>query len=69
MTAVPVWHAYSDTGALKMNCPHCGAEPRVFCSRDGGRVRRIPCVTDASESGVVDADSEPRDFSEPGRNS
>ncbi len=61
-----IWAAYNDTGALEVTCPHCGAEPRKWCSRDDGRVRRVPCV-DRVVSGVDTGDGKPyvRDFSQP----
>jgi hypothetical protein len=63
----PIWTAYSETGALSVTCPHCHAEPGKFCTRENGRVGRIPCVSRASASGVVDDDDRPRDYSEPTR--
>jgi len=61
----PIWQAYADTGALEMSCPHCRAEPGQWCSRDDGRVRRVPCVARAAAPGVVAGAGRPRDFSEP----
>lgn len=60
----PIWQSYSDTGALGVTCPYCGAEPGKWCTREDGRVRRIPCVTRASATGVGSG-NRPRDFSEP----
>jgi len=57
----PIWQAYSDTGALDVECPHCGAERGKWCSREGGRLGRVPCVARAAASGV----DRPHDFSEP----
>lgn len=42
--ARPIWQAYQDTGALAVDCPHCGATPGVWCSRPDGRLRRTPCL-------------------------
>jgi hypothetical protein len=61
----PIWQSYSDTGALDVTCPYCGAEPGRWCTREDGRVRRIPCVTRASATGAGSAAAKPRDFSEP----
>ena len=57
-----IWQAYKDTGTLDIGCPHCGATPGVWCTRDDGRVRRVPCVERLASSGVVD---NVIDFSEP----
>ena len=36
----PIWQSYSDTGALDVTCPHCGAEPgsgvRATTAASGG---------------------------------
>lgn len=58
-----IWAAYSQTGADRVDCPNCGAEKDVFCTRPDGRVRKTPCVSriDVSHA-VVPAG---RDFSEP----
>lgn len=62
-----IWQAYSDVGALDIACPHCGAQPKQWCTRDDGRVRRIPCIERATSTAVVDAPQSRyiRDFSEP----
>lgn len=56
----PIWAAYNQTGALDVNCPHCGAEHGQWCTRDDGRLGRIPCIARMSAS-----DDGYRDFSEP----
>jgi hypothetical protein len=61
----PIWQAYSDTGALDVVCPQCGAEPKQWCTRDNGRVRRVPCVARSTASGAVEAAGKPRDFTQP----
>jgi hypothetical protein len=63
-----IWAAYNDTGALEVTCPHCAAEPGKWCSRNDGRVRRVPCV-DRAAAGVDTGDGRPyaRDFSQPTR--
>ncbi len=62
----PIWQAYADTGALDIRCPHCGAESKQWCTRDDGRVRRVPCVA-RSTGGVGTGDGKPyaRDFTQP----
>ena len=25
-------------------CPNCGAQPYAYCTRDGDRIRRLPCL-------------------------
>lgn len=61
-----IWAAYSDTGALEVTCGHCGAQPGQWCSRDDGRVRRVPCVERAADGGLIATDSRKHhDFSEP----
>lgn len=66
----PVLQAYTDTGALDVSCSHCGASPGQWCSTDGGRTRRVPCVVRAA-AGVGAGDGRPyaRDFSEPTKGS
>ena len=64
MKARPIWQAYNDTGALAVPCPRRGAERGKWCTREDGLVRRIPCVTRASATGVGSG-NRPRDFSEP----
>ena len=58
-----IWQAYNDTGALAVACPHCGAERGKWCTRDDGRLGRVPCVARAAASGV--GDNRPHDFGEP----
>jgi hypothetical protein len=61
----PIWEAYADTGALEVSCPHCGAAPTQWCTRDDGRVRRVPCVA-RSIGAVGTGDGKPyaRDFTQ-----
>ncbi|MCV7141403.1 hypothetical protein [Mycolicibacterium fortuitum] len=40
----PIAEAYRQSGALEVECSHCGAEVGNYCTRDDGRVRRTPCV-------------------------
>jgi hypothetical protein len=61
MKPQPIWAAYNETGALGVRCPHCGAERGKWCTRDDGRLGRVPCVARASASGA----DRPHDFSEP----
>lgn len=63
----PIWQAYSDTGALEVTCPHCGAEPNKWCTRSDGRVRRIPCIERASATAALTPPGKHygRNFSEP----
>jgi hypothetical protein len=61
MKRQPIWAAYNETGALAVACPRCGAERGKWCTRDDGRLGRVPCVARVSGS---DADR-PRDFGEP----
>lgn len=62
----PIWEAYTDTGALDVVCPHCGAEPKQWCTRDDGHVRRVPCIARATD-GVGTGDGKPyaRDYTQP----
>lgn len=42
----PVLEAYAETGALDVDCIHCGAKAGEFCCHDpevGGMPRRLPC--------------------------
>jgi hypothetical protein len=59
-----IWAAYSDTGALEVTCPHCDAGPGQWCTRDDGRVRRVPCIARTAATGLVTVDRY-RDFTEP----
>lgn len=62
----PIWQAYNDCNALAIDCPNCDAEQGNWCTRDNGRVRRVPCVARAAAGGlVVTATDKYRDFSEP----
>jgi hypothetical protein len=58
VTGRPIWQAYADTGALDVACPHCGAEPEQWCTREDGRVRRVPCV-DRATSGFAAGNGKP----------
>lgn len=41
----PLEAAYVNVNArLSDPCPNCGAEPYDYCTRDGGYVRRLPCL-------------------------
>lgn len=62
-----IWTAYNDTGALRIECPRCGARRNKWCTKPDGRVRRIPCIERATATAVVTVDREDRyrDFSEP----
>jgi hypothetical protein len=60
VSSQPIWAAYNETNALAVRCPHCGAEPGKWCTRDDGRLGRVPCVARAS-SGA----DRPHDFGEP----
>lgn len=65
-----IWRAYSDTGALQINCPICGAERGKWCNKPDGRVRRIPCIERATAAAsaaavTVNREDRHRDFSEP----
>lgn len=60
-----IWQAYDDTGALQIDCPHCGATVNQWCTRSDGRVRRIPCIERAASTAVVTTSRYARDFSEP----
>lgn len=66
MTNRPIWQAYNDTGALEVSCPHCGAQPGHWCTRDDGNVRRIACV-DRATSGFAAGNGKfyARDFTQP----
>lgn len=57
-TGKPIWRAYQDVGALRLQCPHCDAQPGQWCTRDDGRLRRTPCLA------RIPATS-PHDFGEP----
>jgi len=59
--AQPIWTAYNETGALDIDCPTCHAERGKWCTRDNGRLGRVPCVARAAASGT----DRPHDFSEP----
>lgn len=63
MTSRAIWAAYRDTGTIDIPCPRCGANSGTWCTRNDGRVRRVPCVDRlaAASGSVPDA----RDFSEP----
>lgn len=62
-----IWRAYSDTGALRIDCPNCGATRNKWCTRPDGRVRRVPCVERATTTAAVAVSREDRyrDFSQP----
>lgn len=62
-----IWAAYNDTGSLNVDCPNCGAEPKQWCTKPDGRVRRIPCIERSTATAIVtiERDSAYRDFSEP----
>lgn len=49
----PIVAAYRQAGALDINCPHCGADPGSYCTRDDGRLRRTPCVARCRSSSVT----------------
>lgn len=65
----PIRQAYSDTGALAVHCPNCGADVGKWCSTDEGQLRKVPCVARAAAGSVVigpPGNRDPyRDFSEP----
>lgn len=62
-----IWRAYADTGALRTDCPNCGAERNKWCTKPDGRVRRIPCIERATTTAavIVGREDRHRDFSEP----
>lgn len=62
----PIRAAYTDTGAIDVSCPHCGAQPGQWCMTDDGRSRRVPCVDRAAAGvGTGDGQAYARDFSQP----
>ncbi len=64
-----IWQAYSDTGALTVACPHCGAEQGMWCTTSYGRVARVPCVARIAAAAITIPAEQPqhRDSSEPTR--
>lgn len=48
-----IWAAYNDTGALGIDCPHCDAEKGTWCTKDDGRVARVPCVDRIAATAAV----------------
>lgn len=61
-----IWQAYADVGALKINCPNCEAGVGTWCTREGGKVRRVPCIARAAAGGlIVAAPRGHHDFGEP----
>lgn len=61
-----IWAAYDDCNALAIQCPNCCAPKGNWCTKDDGRVRRVPCVSRAAAGGFIVADTRRhRDFSEP----
>ncbi len=62
-----IWAAYNDTGALDVTCPHCQAQPGRWCTKDDGRVRRVPCIARSAMTGAIESAKYGRDFSEPTR--
>lgn len=69
MTGRAVLAAYRDTGAAKLPCPHCEAEPGQPCTKPDGRISRVPCVDRiaAADLGPTTSATPVVDFSEPRR--
>ena len=72
MTSPPraIARAYRETAALIADCPNCGADIGVYCTREsehGSHVRRIPCLARMTRRLDVDIadDVSAIDFSEP----
>lgn len=64
--AVPA--AYSDTGALGVACPHCGAGGGEPCTKTDGRTSRVPCVDRLAAADIATPVlTTAVDFSEPRR--
>lgn len=59
-----VWAAYADCNALQIDCPNCGAQHGNWCTKDDGRVSRVPCVARAAAGSLMVAPGH-RDFSQP----
>ncbi len=58
--AIPA--AYTDTGAGKISCPHCGAQAGQPCIKPSEEISRVPCVARLAAADLTPATV---DFSEP----
>lgn len=50
-----IWAAYNAVGALEVPCPTCSAPVSIWCTREDGKVRRLPCIARAAAAGGPEA--------------
>jgi len=61
-----IWAAYADCNALQIDCPNCEAPQGSWCTKEDGRVSRVPCVARAAAGSLIVARAPAhRDFSQP----